>query len=328
MSSSKLLIRTDLKTGLLQLSLFLFLFFMDKAFSQAVEDGQVLEKEIPISVREVAPGLFFQYHFAESNNAWLVTDEGVLVVDSRQHPQRAKELMTAIRKTTDKPIKWVINTHFHGEHYFGNVIFKDLGAQFIAQKDTATMMKRYFEEELKRRSGYFKQRQYNSDEVKLIMPDVTFDHSLELTLGGKKISLIYLGAGQNPGDAIVYFPEEKVLFAGGPVAKDSWTNPSFTPSITNWIILLEKIKGMDVQFYLGGHGDISDQNDIQNEINLLRYFDSGMREAVSKNLTVDEIIRDYKFDKFKDYRNYYRLNIFIKNYFYTLTNGKPNIFLP
>jgi cyclase len=328
MSSSKLLIRTDLKTGLLQLSLFLFLFFMDKAFSQAVEDGQVLEKEIPISVREVAPGLFFQYHFAESNNAWLVTDEGVLVVDSRQHPQRAKELMTAIRKTTDKPIKWVINTHFHGDHYFGNVIFKDLGAQFIAQKDTATMMKRYFEEELKRRSGYFKQRQYNSDEVKLIMPDVTFDRSLELTLGGKKISLIYLGAGQNPGDAIVYFPEEKVLFAGGPVAKDSWTNPSFTPSITNWIILLEKIKGMDVQFYLGGHGDISDQNDIQNEINLLRYFDSGMREAVSKNLTVDEIIRDYKFDKFKDYRNYYRLNIFIKNYFYTLTNGKPNIFLP
>lgn len=182
----KLFNRTDLKTVLLQLSLILFLFFMDKAFSQVAEDGQVLEKEIPISVREVAPGLFFQYHFAESNNAWLVTDEGVLVIDSRQHPQRAKELMTAIRKTTDKPIKWVINTHFHGDHYFGNVIFKDLGAKFIAQKDTATMMKRYFEEELKRRSGYFKQRQYNSDEVKLIMPDVTFDHSLELTLGGKK----------------------------------------------------------------------------------------------------------------------------------------------
>jgi len=310
-------------------SLFLIIFFVSiKCFCQAKEDGEVLEKEIPISVREVAPGLFFQYHFAESNNAWLVTDEGVLVIDSRQHPERARELLNSIRKTTDKPIKWVINTHFHGDHYFGNVIFKDLGAQFIAHKDTAIMMQSYFDEELKRRSGYFKQREYSPSHVKLIMPDVTFDRSLHLTLGGKKIEILYLGAGQNPGDAIVHFPEEKILFAGGPVAKDSWTNPSFTPSISNWILLLERIKEMDVKFYLGGHGDIANQNDIQNEINLLRYFDLGMREAISRNSTVDEIIRDYKFDKFKDYRNYYRLNIFIKNYFYTLKNGKPSIFLP
>ena len=81
------------------------------AFAQAPADGSVLEKDIPIAVTEVAPGLFFQYHHQESNNAWLVTDEGVLVIDSRQHPKRAEELLAAIRKTTNKPIKWVINTH-------------------------------------------------------------------------------------------------------------------------------------------------------------------------------------------------------------------------
>ena len=67
--------------------------FVSGACAQAPDDGTVLEKDIPIAVTEVAPGLFFQYHHAESNNAWLVTDDGVLVIDSRQHPKRAEELL-------------------------------------------------------------------------------------------------------------------------------------------------------------------------------------------------------------------------------------------
>jgi len=304
------------------------LLFTTVAFGQAKEDGEVLEKEIPIEVKEVAPGLYFQYHHAESNNAWLVTDEGILVIDTRQHPERGKELLAQIRKTSDKPIKWVINTHFHGDHYFGNAVFKDLGARFIAHHDTAVMMKHYFQEEMQRRMGYFKQRAYNPLAVELVMPDVTFDHSLHLTLGGKTIELLYLGSGQNPGDAIVYFPKEKVIFAGGPVAKDSWTNPSFTPSIPKWILLLESIKAMDAQIYLGGHGDVANKVDLQNEIDLLKYFDAGMREAVAKNLSVDDIIKNYKFENYQHFRNYYRLNIFIKNYHYTLKTGHPSVFLP
>ena len=86
------------------------------AWAQASGAGEVEEKNIPIKVTEVAPGLFFQYHHEESNNAWLVTDAGVLVIDTRQHPRRAEELLAAIRKTTDKPIRWVVNTHAHGDH--------------------------------------------------------------------------------------------------------------------------------------------------------------------------------------------------------------------
>jgi glyoxylase-like metal-dependent hydrolase (beta-lactamase superfamily II) len=107
-----------MKNNLIVYLAILLLLTANSAFCQAKEDGEVLEKEIPITVTEIAPGLFFQYHHAESNNAWLVTEEGVLVIDSRQHLQRAKELLYAIRKTTDKSIKWVINTHFQGDHFF------------------------------------------------------------------------------------------------------------------------------------------------------------------------------------------------------------------
>jgi len=292
------------------------------ALAQAPADGAILEKDIPIKVTEVAPGLFFQYHHQESNNAFLVTDEGVLVIDTRQHPKRAEELLATIRKVTDKPIKWVVNTHAHGDHYFGNAVFKREGATFIAHRDTAGMMKAHLGVEMKRRMGYFKQRQYDPAEVKLVLPDVTFESKATITLGGRTIELLYLGAGQNPGDTLVYFPKERVIFTGGPFSKNSWPNPSFTPSMSNWSALLKKIAAMDVDIYLGGHGDIGNKEDVLHEAQMLADFDAGMREAVAKGMSKDDIIKNVKFEQYKDVRNYYRMNLFISSYYHFLTTGR------
>jgi cyclase len=286
-------------------------------------EGEILEKDIPISVREVAPGLYFQYHHQESNSAFLVTDEGVLVIDSRQHPKRAEELLATIRKITDKPIRWVVNTHAHGDHYFGNSVFKREGAKIIAHVDTAGMMKANFDLEMKRRMGYFKQRGYDPSEVKLTLPDVTFTRRYPLVLGGREIEIFYLGAGQNPGDTFVYFPKERVLFAGGPFSKQSWANPSFTPSMQGWVEVLRRIAGMDVDQYLGGHGDIGTRQDVLDEARMLSDFDAGMRTAVAKGMSVDDIVKAAPFEKYKDVRNYYRMNLFVSSYYHLLTTGKP-----
>jgi len=298
------------------------------AYAQAPADGSVQNKAIPISVTEVAPGLFFQYHHQESNNAWLVTDEGVLVIDTRQHPKRAEELLAAIRKTTDKPIRYVVNTHAHGDHYFGNTVFKREGATIIAHRDTVAMMKAHHGAEMKRRMGYFKQRQFDPGEVTLLLPDVTFESKMTITLGGRMIELLYLGPGQNPGDTLIHFPKERVMFSGGPFSKNSWPNPQFTPSMSNWIDLLRKIAAMDVDKYLGGHGDIGARQDVLNEAQMLSDFDAGMRDAVDKGMSREEIYQNVKFEKYKDIRNYYRMNLFINSYYHFLTTGKPQVALP
>jgi cyclase len=293
------------------------------AHGAATGEGEVLEKSIPLQVTEVAPGLYFQYHHQESNSGFLVTDDGVLVIDTRQHPKRAEELVATIRKYTAKPIRWVINTHAHGDHYFGNSVFKREGATIIAHRDTAGMMQAQFGSEMKRRMGYFKQRQYDPAEVKLVLPDVTFDSRLTLTLGGRTVEILYIGPGQNPGDTFIHFPKERVLYAGGPFSRQSWPNPSFTPSMQGWIEVLNKIAAMDVDKYLGGHGDIGSREDVLNEAQMLADFDAGMRAAVAKGMSRDEIIKSVKFEKYKDIRNYYRMNLFITSYYHFLTTGKP-----
>ena len=73
-----------------------------------------------VTFRQVAPDLYFLFDFNSSNAVVLTTDDGVLVIDTRQHPRDGQDLLERIRKVTDKPIKWVINSHFHGDHHFGN----------------------------------------------------------------------------------------------------------------------------------------------------------------------------------------------------------------
>jgi glyoxylase-like metal-dependent hydrolase (beta-lactamase superfamily II) len=181
---------------------------------------------------------------------------------------------------------------------------------------------------MKRRSGYFKQMKYDPAEVKRVLPDLVYDSKLVITLGGRTVELIYMGPGQNPGDTLVYFPQEKIIFTGGPFSKQSWPNPSFTPSMSNWVAMLRKIAGMDIDKFLGGHGDIGNKQDVLHEAQMLEDFDAGMRAAVNKGMTKDEIIKNVKFEKYKDVRNYYRMNLFISSYYHFLTTGKPENALP
>jgi glyoxylase-like metal-dependent hydrolase (beta-lactamase superfamily II) len=104
-----------------------------------------------IVLRPVAADLYFLYDQTSSNAAFLVTDEGVLVVDTRQHPRDGEDLLNRIRAITNKPIKWVVNSHFHADHTYGNQVFKAAGATIIAHRDTARIMQQVNEKELARR---------------------------------------------------------------------------------------------------------------------------------------------------------------------------------
>src|SRR5579864_3963328 len=128
----------------------------------------------PVTVKKVAQDLYFFFDYAGSNSVFLVTNDGVLVIDTRQHPRAGQELINEIRKVTGKPIRFVINSHFHGDHTFGNAAFQAAGAQFIAQQETPKILQKVQAKEIARRQAYFKSHNYDPNEVKLILPQITF----------------------------------------------------------------------------------------------------------------------------------------------------------
>ena len=193
-----------------------------------------------VVVKQIASNLYFLFDFEGSNAVFLVTDDGVLLIDTRTHPREGRDLLDRIRKVTDKPIKWVINSHFHGDHHMGNIVFKELGATFVAQEETARIMEHVQPKEMARRIDGFVKRGLDPAEVKLVLPDVTFDDRMTIRLGGREVRLFYLGPGQQAGDTFVAFPHARALFTPGAFAKHSMPNMLFTPSVDNWIKLLER----------------------------------------------------------------------------------------
>jgi glyoxylase-like metal-dependent hydrolase (beta-lactamase superfamily II) len=287
-------------------------------------DNFRMREGVPTQLKQVAPDLYFLYDDLSSNSGFLVTPEGVLVIDTRQHPAHGRDLIERIRKITDQPVKWVINTHAHGDHYYGNPAFKVAGATIIAHRDVVAGMVKNEQLELKRRLAFFKSLKLDPAEVKTVLPDVTFDSRLTLTLGGRTVEIMYLGPGQNPGDTLVYFPHARALYVGGPFAKNNWSNMSFTPSMDGWIALLQRIAAMEnVDLFLPGHGDVGGREDVLAEARLLSEVQAGVKAAIAAGKTREEIVKTLRFPQFAHLRNYDRIDVFLEALYHLYTTGKP-----
>jgi len=279
-----------------------------------------------VAFKQVAPDLYFLFEFSSSNAVALTTAEGVLVIDTRQHPRDGEDLIRRIRAVTDKPIRWVINSHFHGDHHFGNGPFKAAGATFVAQDETARLMEKVQPKEMARRQSFFKGRGYDPAEVRLVLPDVTFNSEMTIHFGGREIRLAYLGPGQQVGDTFVFFPHARTVFTTGMFGPHSMPNMAFTPSVENWLALLDKVAAMDVDQILPAHGDVSTSKDVKELSAMIADEYATVKDAIAKGVSLDDALKTLRLPQYKDWRNYGRLDNEIRALYELITTGKRSYF--
>ena len=220
----------------------------------------------------------------------------------------------------------MINSHFHGDHHFGNAAFKALGATFVAQNETARLMEKVQPKEVARRANFFKSRGFDPNEVKLVMPDVTFDSEMTIRLGGREVRLAYLGPGQQAGDTFVFFPHARMVFTTGMFGPRSMPNMAFTPSVENWIKLLDQLAAMDVDKILPAHGDVSTSKDVKELAAMVADEYATVQAAIAKGTTLDEALQTVKLPQYKDWRNYNRLDGEIRSLYELIRTGKRSYF--
>jgi cyclase len=272
------------------------------------------------SFMRVAPDLYFYYTGGGSNSTVLITAEGVLVVDSQASRRAAEALLAEIRKITPAPVKWVVNGQDHGDHYFGNAVFKREGAVIVAEAETARIIGRNYAYELEWRG------QQTAD-AGHVPPDVTFRDRLTIRLGGRDVVLVHIGAGQNPGDTVVLFPHARAAYPSGAFAPKSWSSTAYASSVDDWISVLEKVKALDVDTYLPGHGHlVTDRAEIDEEIVFLREIKTAVQEAIAKGLNADQAAKALTFERYAQWRGSDRRERNIRNLHYLLTTGRPIYF--
>ena len=205
---------------------------------------------------EVAEGVFFlkggTHYFQDGmqtgpvgsvrrlmcNNGWVVLGDYVLLIDANM-PRRADILIDAVRSTTDKPIKFILNTHHHGDHIYGNrAVVVRTGADVIASSGMIAELRRYETGAFGGPPGRWEQAATARPDVAaspLLVPTTTFDRSLVLVgSNGRKVRLLHLGFGHTRGDAIAWLPQERVMFVGDLVANGPF-NIGRDTEMTPWI---------------------------------------------------------------------------------------------
>jgi glyoxylase-like metal-dependent hydrolase (beta-lactamase superfamily II) len=257
------------------------------------------------TVTKLADGIYEIRHpdapdtFPQGNTTVVIGEHDVLVVDSCYLPSSAREDIADIKKWTDKPVRYLLNTHWHGDHNIGNVEYVKAfpGIHILAHVETLKQMQGYnprYIERYPKRAALFQQlldsgksqsgkplsesdkRDYRAAiagtvpvgkefaGLRLAMPDLTFTQEFDLDLGNRPVQLKYLGRGNTLGDAIAYLPNEKIVVAGDlldhPVPYLGGGFP-FEEADT-----LKRMADLDFGTIVPGHGDVLHGKQFLNQV--------------------------------------------------------------
>jgi len=203
-----------------------------------------------LKLNKIADDLF-EIEGDGGNVAVYLTNEGAIVIDDKFERDYA-DIMAKVKSVTDKPVKYVLNTHQHGDHTGGNAKMLDASAEIIAQKNARA----------------------NMVEGKMPgVPRISFSDETEVFLGGKEVRAHYFGRGHTNGDAVIFFPGARTIHTGdlytvgqssAPVTVAPFIDYSASGSAVDWTRTLDGIlnSGWDFDTVIPGHGPIMHKADL------------------------------------------------------------------
>ncbi len=223
-----------------------------------------------------------------SNAGFVVTDVGVVVLDTLGTPVLAHKLVAAIKKVTNKPIKRVIVSHYHADHIYGLQVFKDMGVEiwahvggkgYLASEEAAKLL-------VQRRDALFP---WVDETTRLVAADKWLTGNTNFEMGGLHFQLRHVGPAHAPDDLVMFVQEDKVLYAADlifigrvPFVGDADSR--------NWLVAIDKLIKFKPKFMITGHGEASHApvDDLVFTRDYLKYIRKVMGQAVADFVPFDQ----------------------------------------
>lgn len=211
------------------------------------------------AIGATAPG---SYENSGHNNnlSFVITDDGVLVVNAGDNYLLAQSLHEEIRKHTTQPVKYVVLENSQGHAMLGSKYWKEQGATIIAQRDTAAYMEKTGYESLEVMRSRARDKAFKTE---FVMPDRLYDDRLDLKMGTWTLQILHLGPSHSHGDTMVWLPDKKLVIAGD-TAFHVRMLPIFEDTDTaRWIETWDKFEALGAQIVIPGHGGPTDMATVR-----------------------------------------------------------------
>jgi cyclase len=280
--------------------------------------------KVQIKVSKVA-GNVYMLQGAGGNIGASVGDDGIVVVDDQYAPL-ADRIQAALKGITDKPVRFIINTHYHGDHTGGNEFFQKQ-APIIAHDN---VRKRLETGGAAGNGGSLHMEQ--KAQPKGALPIITFDHDVTVHLNGEDIRALHVPAGHTDGDSVIYFPKSNVVHMG-----DDFVTYGFPfidvdsgGSIDGMIGGVENAIAQlpaDVKI-IPGHGPISNLDDVRAFVKMLKETRAAVQDALDKKMTLEQMKEKKLLDPWKKYAgDFISEDAFLETLYNSLTGQKNGKFI-
>lgn len=226
----------------------------------------------------------------DPNSGVIIGDDGVLIVDTTATPAMAQDLIAKIRSVTDKPIKYVVLSHYHAVRVLGaSAYFKEGAQQIIASRGTYEMIVERGEADMKSEIERFPRLFAGVETVPgLTWPTLVFDKEITLFLGKLEVRIAHVGPGHTKGDTIVWLPSQKVLFSGDLVEYDAACYCG-DAQLEEWPATLEALRAFGAEKLVPGRGPaLTSPQEVNKGLDYTKDFVTTLlqsgREAVKQKL--------------------------------------------
>src|ERR1700722_230519 len=244
--------------------------------------------KVEIKVTKVS-GNIYMLEGEGGNIAASVGEDGIVIVDDQYAPL-ADKIQAALKnlKITDKPVRFVINTHYHGDHTGGNEPFANSGSTLIAQDN---VRKRLETPGIAGNGSSIKME--TKAAPKGALPVVTFEHDVTVHLNGEDIRALPFPAGHTDGDAIIFFPKNNVVHMGDDFVRYGFPfiDVASGGSVQGMIAAMEKVSTQlpaDVKV-IPGHGALSNLDDVRAFLKILKETSAVVEKAIEEHKTVEQM---------------------------------------
>jgi glyoxylase-like metal-dependent hydrolase (beta-lactamase superfamily II) len=242
------------------------------------------------SVHQIGPDLYayISENDSSANSTFLVTEEGILVVDTGLNKVEGGKLLAEIRKISPAPVRYVVNTHYHPDHRGGNTV---VGPEAVVISTEFT------------RTQTMAKGASSSSIGKVGANWITFPRALKLYLGGHEIRIYFPGPAHTLGDAVVYFPDEKAIATGDLFLTNSC--PAMDKGdLENWIKALDAILDLPVERIVPGHFELAGKTELRAFRDYLDTLRSQVLEMYRAGRTLEQVQKGLKLEKYRGLRQF------------------------
>ena len=227
-----------------------------------------------------------------SNMGFIVGTEAVLAVDSGYTPEHASKLLREIRKVTDLPVRYLVNTHYHPVNTWGNSVFRENGAVIISRPETAREMENSYPSYMQYYEVSNPERYRELEGVKLTLPDSLMDSGkFTLDLGGRKVILEHFGPAHTAGDCLVYVPGSGVIYSGGLISNGYHPNLADPGAdYENWIKVLDRLWETDINYIVPGEGKVCRKDQIELEKSYIENLTTACADSIRRGVPLRRLI--------------------------------------